>query len=111
MRSYKELNYLDRRLVSTYIQNTETTLDSTLSAITPKQLYLFTSSPDCLGRAVIFMVCFVWMIVVAKGEAARFAQGAAKKELCDYRATGRIEGKKDVVRGVSGCLTGMAVCN
>lgn len=61
------------------------------------------------------MACFVWMIVVARGEAARFAQGVTKKELCDYRCNREDRGGKDVEGGGgggrSGCLTGMAVCN
>lgn len=43
------------------------------------------------------MVCFVWMIVVAKEETARFAQGLMKKELrVTTEVMGRIEGEKDV---------------
>lgn len=43
------------------------------------------------------MAFFVWMIVVAKGEAARFAQGVAEKELCEYRCY-----RKDT--GGEGCV-------
>lgn len=68
------------------------------------------------------MAFFVWMIVVAKGEAARFAQGVAEKELCEYRCyrkdTGgegcvweRVWGEGGGAEGVSGCLTGMVDCN
>lgn len=46
--------------VTVNTRNTETALESRRSSIAAEQLYLFTSSPDCRGRTVIFMVWFVW---------------------------------------------------
>lgn len=60
------------------------------------------------------MMCFVWMIVVAKKEMRRFAQGVTMKELCNYKVTSRMGGGGALQRKVgrvSGCLTGMAVSN
>lgn len=78
------LNQLDYRLAAINTQNNDILLDSTRSSITLKQSCLFTLSPGCLGRAVIFVRSFVWRIVVAK--VWRFAQGVTKTELCDKRS-------------------------
>lgn len=45
------------------------------------------------------MMCFVWMIVVAKGKAARFALGVTKKELCAYRGNGEDRGGERMCAG------------
>lgn len=81
-------NDLNRSLVPLNIQNTGAALDSMVASIIPKQLYLFTSSPDCLGSVVIFMVCFVWLIAVAKGGSAKVCSGSDYEGVCDYRGNG-----------------------
>lgn len=75
----KGFNDLGGRLVTVNIQSNGATLDSRPPSITPKQLYLFTSSPDCLGRTGIFMACVVWMIVVAKGGSSKVCSGSDKE--------------------------------
>lgn len=48
------------------------------------------------------MVCFVWMIVVAKREAAGFAQGVTEKQLCDYRGNREDGGGRRMCVGSGG---------
>lgn len=59
------------------------------------------------------MVCFVWLIVVAKGEAARFSLGVTKKELCDYGCNREDIGGEGVCGrgwGLGGAQTALQGC-
>lgn len=62
------------------------------------------------------MVCFVCLIVVAKGGSGEVCSGSEEegRSCVTTEITGRIENAEGGLRqegGGSGCLTGMAVCN